>query len=229
MVDDVPGLGALGPSVERFDEWADAQLERLRGHPVADRLFETASTLGDFSVVWHIVNVGRGVLGGRRRLAQVPKLALLIGAESLIVNQGIKRLFNRQRPTATATSASTSASPPTSSFPSGHASAAGFAATTLTSWDGPAERGPVVADRRRRRHVTGLRAHPPRLRRDRRHGRRRGAREASPVDSCADGLTARTAPARRGRLGGWPTTPRRSGPRSRSASRHGTPRRSIAR
>ncbi len=78
------------------------------------------------------------MLGGRRRLAQVPKLALLIGAESLIVNQGIKRLFNRQRPTATGDERFDVREPSTSSFPSGHASAAGFAATTLTSWDGPA-------------------------------------------------------------------------------------------
>ena len=37
--DPTTGRAHLGPHVERFDAWADAQLERLRGHPVADRVF----------------------------------------------------------------------------------------------------------------------------------------------------------------------------------------------
>jgi undecaprenyl-diphosphatase len=131
----VPGLGALGPTVERFDEWADAQLERLRGHPVADRVFTTASTLGDFSVMWHLANVARATTSTTRR-RQLPVLAALIGAESLIVNQGIKRLFKRTRPTETGDDRYDVRKPSTSSFPSGHASAAGFAATVLTAWDG---------------------------------------------------------------------------------------------
>lgn len=132
----VPGEGALGPTVERFDEWADAQLEHLRGNPVADTVFTMASKLGDFSVVWHIANVARGVIGGPRRRRQIPLLAALIGAESLIVNQGLKRLFNRPRPTTAGDVRFQVRKPLTSSFPSGHASAAGFAATTLTGWDG---------------------------------------------------------------------------------------------
>jgi undecaprenyl-diphosphatase len=138
MAGHVPGVGALGPTVERFDQWADAQLERLRGAAVADRVFETASRLGDFSVVWHLVNLTRGAVGGPRRRRQIPVLALLIGAESLLVNQGIKRVFGRQRPTIDGDERFAVRTPSTSSFPSGHASAAGFAASTLTAWDGPA-------------------------------------------------------------------------------------------
>jgi undecaprenyl-diphosphatase len=131
----VPGLGALGPTVERFDTWADAQLERLRGNPVADRVFTTASTLGDFSVVWHLANVARATTTAERR-RQLPALALAIGAESLLVNQGIKRLFKRVRPTETGDERYEVRRPSTSSFPSGHASAAAFSATVLTGWDG---------------------------------------------------------------------------------------------
>ena len=138
MARHAPGVGALGPAIERFDEWADAQLERVRGTPVADQVFETASRLGDFSVVWQLLNVTRGVVGGPRRRRQIPVLALLIGAESLLVNQGIKRVFGRQRPTVDGDQRFAVRTPSTSSFPSGHASAAGFAATTLTAWDGPA-------------------------------------------------------------------------------------------
>lgn len=134
----VPGVGALGPHVERFDEWADARLERLRGHPVADAVFTLASRLGEFSFMWHLLNVTRAVVGGPRRRRQAVRLAVLIGAESLVVNQGLKRLFNRQRPTTAGDERFDVRTPLTSSFPSGHASAAGFTATTLTAWDGPA-------------------------------------------------------------------------------------------
>jgi undecaprenyl-diphosphatase len=131
----VPGLGALGPTVERFDAWADGQLERFRGNPVADRVFTTASTLGDFSVIWHLANVARAATSAERR-RQLPALAVTIGAESLLVNQGIKRLFKRVRPTETGDDRYEVRRPSTSSFPSGHASAAAFNATVLTGWDG---------------------------------------------------------------------------------------------
>ncbi len=135
QVREVPGLAALGPTVERFDAWADAQLERFRGHAVADRLFTTASTLGDFSVIWHLANLARASTSPSRR-RQAPVLALLIGAESLVVNQGIKRLFKRVRPTDSGDERYEVRTPSTSSFPSGHASAAGFTAAVLTGWDG---------------------------------------------------------------------------------------------
>lgn len=131
----VPGLGALGPSVARFDLWADNQLERLRGNKAADALFSTASALGDFSTVWHLANLARSLTSERRR-RQILLLAALNGAESLIVNQGIKRLFRRTRPTVDGDERYEVRIPSTSSFPSGHASAAGFTATVLTGWDG---------------------------------------------------------------------------------------------
>jgi undecaprenyl-diphosphatase len=125
----------FGPAIERFDRWADAQLERLRGNRLADTVFATATALGDFSLIWHLSNLARGLTGGRRT-AQVPALALAIGAESLLVNQGLKRLFGRQRPTVDGDPRFPVRRPLTSSFPSGHASAAAFSATLLTGWDG---------------------------------------------------------------------------------------------
>ena len=44
----VPGQGHLGPQVDAFDRWVDDALELLRGNPIADRVFTTASHLGDF-------------------------------------------------------------------------------------------------------------------------------------------------------------------------------------
>jgi membrane-associated phospholipid phosphatase len=124
------------PFATRFDEWAEQQLERIRGNAVADTVFTTASKLGEFSLVWHATNVARRVTGiGTSE--QLPVFAVLLAAESLLVNQGIKRLFRRVRPTETGDQRYPVRRPLTSSFPSGHASSAAFAATVLSGWDGP--------------------------------------------------------------------------------------------
>ena len=133
-----PGQGTLGPTVARFDAHADAVLEVARGHPVPDRVFTLVSQVGDFSLIWHVVSVLRGV--AKRRPDQVVAFAVALGAESLIVNQGIKRIFRRARPTPSGDPRFPVRKPSTSAFPSGHASSAAFAATILSSWDGPRAR-----------------------------------------------------------------------------------------
>jgi len=125
-----PGQAHLGPTVAAFDQWADDLLERLRGNPAADRVFSAASHLGDFSVVWHLITAARA-LGSERGRSDALLFGALIGAESLIVNQGVKRLFRRVRPTSSGDDRYSVRTPSTSSFPSGHASAAAFAATLL--------------------------------------------------------------------------------------------------
>ena len=131
----VPGQGQFGPQVDAFDERFDALLEPLRGNPIADRVFSTASHVGDFSLIWHGIGIVRGIAKGRPD--QVIVLALMVGTESLIVNQGIKRLFRRERPTQTGDDRMRVRKPTTSSFPSGHATSAAFAAMVLSGWDGP--------------------------------------------------------------------------------------------
>ena len=121
--------------VAAFDYWADAKLERLRGKRVPDFVFTTASVLGDFSLIWHLIGATRG-LTSESRANQAFVFFALIGAESLIVNQGIKRLFRRTRPTEAGDDRYPVRKPATSSFPSGHASAAFFAASVLTYWSG---------------------------------------------------------------------------------------------
>jgi undecaprenyl-diphosphatase len=133
-----PGQGSLGPAVERFDQRADAALEVVRGNPFIDGVFTTASRVGDFSLIWHAVSVTRGV--AKRRPDQIVALAVALGAESLIVNQGIKRIFRRARPTTSGDARFHVRRPSTSAFPSGHASSAAFAATILGAWDGPRSR-----------------------------------------------------------------------------------------
>jgi undecaprenyl-diphosphatase len=130
----VPGSGRFGPLVDRFDRTVDDLLEQVRGTPSIDRIMTVATHAGEFSAVWHASSIARGLAKGRRD--QVVALAIGIGLESLIVNQGLKRLFRRQRPTVDGDDRFEIRSPMTSSFPSGHASAAAFAATTLIGWDG---------------------------------------------------------------------------------------------
>lgn len=135
---DVPllaGQEALGPWIERFDRAADDAVEPLRRNPRATALFTAASKAGEFSAVWHAVNLVRGALSPRRR-RQIPQLAVALAFESLLVNQGIKRLFKRTRPFVAGDPRYELRTPTTSSFPSGHASSAAFAATLLTAWDG---------------------------------------------------------------------------------------------
>jgi undecaprenyl-diphosphatase len=135
----VPGRHDLGPRVERFDMAADRALERIRGQPILDRIFTSASDLGDFSLIWQTLNI---VLGLRHRQPRrVVMFAALIGLESLVVNQGIKRIFKRSRPTVSGEHGLEVRTPLTSSFPSGHASAATFAASLLSA----RTRNPVTA------------------------------------------------------------------------------------
>jgi undecaprenyl-diphosphatase len=125
-------IGALDAAAERgFDQ-------RLRGRTVADRVFFTASSLGDFSVLWHLIGAGRAVASpGFRPAAR--RLAVALAVESLVVNWGIKSLVRRARPDWDQPRRHRLRRPRTSSFPSGHATS-GFLAATLLS-DG--SRAPV--------------------------------------------------------------------------------------
>ena len=122
-------------AVASFDSWGDAQLERLRGNVIADKVFSSASALGEFSAIWHLIGVGRAVIDPSK-WRQSLVLSGLIGAESLFVNQGVKRLFRRVRPTETGDPRFHIRRPTTSSFPSGHASSGFYAAAILTTATG---------------------------------------------------------------------------------------------
>lgn len=122
-------------AVDSFDHWADERLERLRGNAVTDAVFTTASHLGEFSGIWHLIGIGRAIIDPSV-VRQSVAMSALIGAESLIVNQGLKRLFRRTRPTESGDPRFHVRRPLTSSFPSGHASAAFFSAAILTTATG---------------------------------------------------------------------------------------------
>ncbi|MEE2631905.1 MAG: phosphatase PAP2 family protein [Actinomycetota bacterium] len=121
----------LGPIGASLDEVVDRAWDRLRGNPALDRLFYTASELGDFSLIWLLLGTARGVTlrGGTREAA---RLALALGAESALVNGVVKSAFRRERPIQSGEQPHNLRQPLTSSFPSGHASAAFLAATLLS-------------------------------------------------------------------------------------------------
>ena len=118
-----------------LDNAGDKFLEPLRNKRFSVQLFNLASKVGDFSIVWHLCGLAYAI-GSVQRLRETLALSIALGVESLIVNQGIKRLFRRERPTTSGDHRFDVRTPSTSSFPSGHASSATFAAIILTSYSG---------------------------------------------------------------------------------------------
>lgn len=128
-------MSNTGGPVPRIDAAADRLLEPLRNKKVSSVLFGTASTAGDFSIVWHIIGLLRAI-GSVERLKEALFLSAALGVESLVVNQGVKRLFRRERPTESGDHRFDVRTPSTSSFPSGHASSATFAVFVLAQFSG---------------------------------------------------------------------------------------------
>lgn len=121
--------------LDRFDDLVDQRWGRtLRGRAGADRVFYLASQLGDFSLIWHLLGSAQGLRSDRDADATIRLAAVLLG-ESLLVNQGIKRLVDRPRPRPTEPRPHELRKPLTSSFPSGHASSAFTAAGVLGHHD----------------------------------------------------------------------------------------------
>lgn len=125
--------------ISRIDAAAERASEPLRNNKFTNSLFGAASHVGDFSIIWHAVGLLRAI-GSMDRLYEAIALSCALGVESLVVNQGIKRLFRRERPTVQGDDRFNIRRPRTSSFPSGHASSATFAALVLTSYSS----GPII-------------------------------------------------------------------------------------
>ncbi|HEX2382997.1 MAG TPA: phosphatase PAP2 family protein [Acidimicrobiales bacterium] len=117
--------------VRAFDDRVDARFDEVRGHPVFDRLMYGASELGDFSMLWHMVGLARG-LTSDERADEAIRLSVILACESVLVNGVIKSFFRRRRPLWDQPRAFRIRRPRSSSFPSGHASAAFTAATILS-------------------------------------------------------------------------------------------------
>jgi undecaprenyl-diphosphatase len=127
-------FGRSRSAIDQLDEFLEAAVERGRGHPVVDRVFYGASELGDFSLIWLLLGAARGLRGGEHEKAAV-RTFVAAPAESFFVNWFVKAFFRRKRPPWDVVRPHHIRKPLSSSFPSGHASAAAMHATLLSEGD----------------------------------------------------------------------------------------------
>lgn len=127
-----PWSRALTDRLAGFDEAVDARFDaHLRGHAAVDRLMYSVTELADFSLLWHLLAATRA-LRSDADLHDAIRTSAVLGMEQTLVNAGLKSLFRRKRPIPDFERPHHLRVPRTSSFPSGHASAAFCAATLLS-------------------------------------------------------------------------------------------------
>ena len=114
---------------EPVDEFVDEAWELLRGNPVIDRVSYGASEAANFSPIWHAIGLAQAI--ALRDPKRALRASAALGLEAALVNGPIKSLFERERPDVDERPLKLR-QPKTSSFPSGHASAAVVAASFLT-------------------------------------------------------------------------------------------------
>lgn len=146
-------MAALDRADAAVDAWWD---RRLRGRAWADRVFYAASEAANHSILWH--GLGAATAAARRRPGGALKLSAALGAESALVNGPVKWAFRRRRPVPDQPRPHRLRQPRTTSFPSGHASAAMVAAAMLSRqakgrWWGPAVYGLAALVAASRIHV----------------------------------------------------------------------------
>jgi undecaprenyl-diphosphatase len=122
---------SLARRLTEFDRSVDAFVDTVRG-PALDGVAYRLSSAADHSLLWHFCGVARALAhGGDTRAAT--RFAVAMGAESALTNGVVKSLFGRVRPLAYDAVEFRHGlhRPVTSSFPSGHATAAFCAARLL--------------------------------------------------------------------------------------------------
>jgi undecaprenyl-diphosphatase len=120
----------VSDAIVAFDDAADAAIDRLR-NPAVDGVMYRLSSAADHSLLWHFIGVARAVPAGDTRFAS--RFGAAMGIESGLTNGPVKSLFRRVRPVdyADLDFRHGLRRPITSSFPSGHATAAFCAAVLL--------------------------------------------------------------------------------------------------
>ena len=130
------GISAFGranfDAVARFDDAVDKYFDaHLRGRPALDRVMYGASAAADHSGIWLVLAALQAWRSGSGWRPLV-RAGALLGGESALVNGLVKLAFRRERPETTEARPLHLRVPLTSSFPSGHSSAAFFAAALLS-------------------------------------------------------------------------------------------------
>jgi undecaprenyl-diphosphatase len=118
-------------AVDRFDQAVDRAVDRLRGTEPADRIFYSITELADFSLLWLLIATARAAASDKQTSNAVRVGAVLM-VESVLVNAAVKSVFKRERPVIQTERPYHLRIPLTTSFPSGHSSAAMVAAILLS-------------------------------------------------------------------------------------------------
>jgi undecaprenyl-diphosphatase len=134
-------------SIARFDASVNDAVDKIR-NPALDKFMYRLSSLADHSLLWHVAGVVRGIRHDDPEGAA--RFAGALGVESALTNGPIKMIFERVRPLPFEDVEFRYGlrRPITSSFPSGHATAAFCAASLMgggPAWYGAAA---VVASTR---------------------------------------------------------------------------------
>ena len=117
--------------IDTIDATIDCWWEKhFRDRPIFDRIFYLASESANFSLLWYVIGIVQAI--NRQRSRSAVELGVALFLESLLVNGLLKSLFMRSRPPSRQNRPHTLRQPLTSSFPSGHASAAMLAAALIS-------------------------------------------------------------------------------------------------
>jgi undecaprenyl-diphosphatase len=127
---DIPPPHELS-AIDHFDRFVDGLFDPLRGTEPADRVFYAITELADFSLLWLLLAAATGA-SSNKHVPNMVRVTTVLLAESIVVNQGIKTVFKRERPVVAVERPHKLRVPLTTSFPSGHASAAVVAAMLLS-------------------------------------------------------------------------------------------------
>jgi undecaprenyl-diphosphatase len=122
---------ALRAAIARGDRLVDAAVDRVRS-PTLDRIVYPLSSAADHSILWHACGAAQAIARGGD-LAAAARFSAAMGVESALTNGPVKAVFRRLRPRDLGEVEYRYGlrRPITSSFPSGHATAAFCAATLL--------------------------------------------------------------------------------------------------
>ena len=118
-------------AIAQFDAAVDGAMNRVRG-PAVDSFVYRLSSAADHSLLWHTCGAAVALArGGDTQFAA--RFTAAMGAESLLTNGVVKTMFRRVRPALYDDIEFHHGlhRPVTTSFPSGHATAAFCAATLL--------------------------------------------------------------------------------------------------
>jgi undecaprenyl-diphosphatase len=125
----------IAGATARFDAAVERAVEEIRS-PELDHVFYALSAAADHSKLWHALAWWRGVASGDR--ANARRMSAALGIESFVTNVVVKSVIGRVRPSRPETVSPFPYGmrvPITSSFPSGHATAAFTAAVFLSEDD----------------------------------------------------------------------------------------------